>query len=175
MLWYEKPSHYKPALPPACQRMCNSYQFRRIRSYAKVWRVNNAPVKAPRKDSQAGLDVIERATAGISEPGSTHHRQIQSSAGHLELTFSMSISPRDIPTSESIAVVSKLEVRDEKGQAVTFGSLFEEQKTVIIFIRACFCCRRPSFAQCDSCRPFLLWCTYSHWLTTAVLSNICGY
>jgi hypothetical protein len=50
----------------------------------------------------------------------------------------MSVSPRDIPTSETIAAVSKLEVRDEKGQAVTFGSLFEVQKTVIVFIRACF-------------------------------------
>lgn len=49
----------------------------------------------------------------------------------------MSVSPRDIPTGETIAAVSKLEVRDEKGEAVTLGSLFENQKTVIIFIRRC--------------------------------------
>lgn len=53
----------------------------------------------------------------------------------------MSVLQRDIPTSESIAAVSKLEVLDETGQTVTFGSLFEDQKTVIIFIRTCFCCR----------------------------------
>jgi hypothetical protein len=48
----------------------------------------------------------------------------------------MDVSPRDIPTSENIATVSKLEVRDETGKAVTFGSLFENHKTVVIFIRA---------------------------------------
>jgi hypothetical protein len=50
--------------------------------------------------------------------------------------FGMDVSPRDIPTSENIATVSKLEVRDETGKAVTFGSLFENQKTMVIFIRA---------------------------------------
>ncbi|KAF9654060.1 hypothetical protein BDM02DRAFT_1190125 [Thelephora ganbajun] len=49
------------------------------------------------------------------------------------------MSSRDIPTSESIAAVSKLQIHDEKGQAVTLGSLFEDQKTVIIFIRHFFC------------------------------------
>lgn len=47
----------------------------------------------------------------------------------------MDVSPRDIPTAENIAAISKLEVRDEKGKVVTFGSLFEDQKTVVIFIR----------------------------------------
>jgi hypothetical protein len=56
-----------------------------------------------------------------------------------ELTSAMSVSPRDAPTAETIAAVSKLEVWGEAGQAVTFGSLFENQKTVIIFVRACFC------------------------------------
>lgn len=58
----------------------------------------------------------------------------------------MSVSPSDIPTVEGVAAVSKLEVRDEKGQVVTFGSLFEDQKTVVIFIRMCSCRRRASFA-----------------------------
>ena len=44
-----------------------------------------------------------------------------------------------MPMAETIAAVSKLEIRGETGQAVTFGSLFEDQKTVIIFVRACFC------------------------------------
>ena len=61
-----------------------------------------------------------------------------------ELITVMGTSPGDIIASESIATISKLEVRDEKGQTVTFGSLFEDQKTVIIFIRMCFYRRRTS-------------------------------
>ena len=53
----------------------------------------------------------------------------------------MSVSPRDIPTKENIVAVSKLQIRDEKGQTVKFASLFEDQKTVIIFIRMCLYCR----------------------------------
>lgn len=45
--------------------------------------------------------------------------------------------PREIPSRETILAVSKLDVLNENGRAVTFGSLFEEQKTVAIFIRAC--------------------------------------
>ena len=66
----------------------------------------------------------------------------------------MSTSPRDILTNDGIAAVSKLEVRDEKGQAVTFGSLFEGQKTVIIFIRMCFYCRRTFLLSVTSAGHF---------------------
>ena len=68
----------------------------------------------------------------------------------------MSVSPRDIPTGENIAAVSKLEIRDEKGQSVTFGSLFENQKTVIIFIRTRLYRYQVSAAQCNHFRAFLL-------------------
>ena len=40
-----------------------------------------------------------------------------------------------IPSREMILAVSKLDVLNEDGQAVAFGSLFEKQKTVAIFIR----------------------------------------
>lgn len=45
--------------------------------------------------------------------------------------------PREIPSGETILAVSKLDVLNEDGRAVTFGSLFEKQKTVAIFIRTC--------------------------------------
>jgi len=43
--------------------------------------------------------------------------------------------PREIPSGEVVLALSKLDVLDENGRAVTFGSLFDEQKTVAIFIR----------------------------------------
>ena len=48
----------------------------------------------------------------------------------------MSIArPREIPSQEAILAISKLDVLNEDGRAVTFGSLFEKQKTIAIFIR----------------------------------------
>lgn len=43
--------------------------------------------------------------------------------------------PRGIPSQETIIAVSDLDVLNENGRAVTFGSLFEKQKTIAIFIR----------------------------------------
>ena len=43
--------------------------------------------------------------------------------------------PRVIPSREAILSVSQLDVLDENGRAVTFGSLFEKQKIVAVFIR----------------------------------------
>lgn len=43
--------------------------------------------------------------------------------------------PREIPSGEVILALSKFDVLDENGRAVTFGSLFERKKTVAIFIR----------------------------------------
>lgn len=42
---------------------------------------------------------------------------------------------REIPSGEMILALSNLDVLNENGRAVTFGSLFEKQKTVAIFIR----------------------------------------
>jgi len=47
--------------------------------------------------------------------------------------------PREIPSRETILAVSKLGVLNENGRAVTFGSLFEKQKTIAIFIRTLRC------------------------------------
>ncbi|KAF9649459.1 hypothetical protein BDM02DRAFT_3142497 [Thelephora ganbajun] len=46
--------------------------------------------------------------------------------------------PREIPSQEIILAVSELDVLGENGRAVTFGSLFEQQKTLAVFIRALY-------------------------------------
>lgn len=43
--------------------------------------------------------------------------------------------PREIPSRETILAVSELDVLDENGRAVAFGSLFEKQKIIAVFIR----------------------------------------
>ncbi|KAF9783925.1 hypothetical protein BJ322DRAFT_1007767 [Thelephora terrestris] len=52
---------------------------------------------------------------------------------------------REIPSQQTILAVSELDVLNENGRAVTFGSLFETQKTVAIFIRHFWCARLQSY------------------------------
>jgi hypothetical protein len=40
-----------------------------------------------------------------------------------------------LPTSEEVNIASSLKIFDHKGNEVTLGSLFAEQRTVIAFIR----------------------------------------
>lgn len=55
-------------------------------------------------------------------------------------------SPRKIPSQETILAVSELNVLNENGRAVTFGSLFERRKTIAVFIRASFPTTDPPFS-----------------------------
>lgn len=69
--------------------------------------------------------------------------------------------PREIPSQEAILAVSQLDVLNENGRAVTFGSLFEKQMTIAIFIRTrhlatvslpfLTCAFRRSFLVCSQC------------------------
>ncbi|KAG5635976.1 hypothetical protein H0H81_009522 [Sphagnurus paluster] len=43
-----------------------------------------------------------------------------------------------IPDAETLASAAKLEILNVKGEKVTFGSIFETQKTIVVFIRAIF-------------------------------------
>lgn len=45
-------------------------------------------------------------------------------------------SHTEIPSTEKLAEISKIEVWDEEGKKVDFGSVYENEKTVVIFIRA---------------------------------------
>jgi len=42
---------------------------------------------------------------------------------------------RKIPSDEIIAQAAELEVFDVQGGKVRFGSLYQEQKTIVVFIR----------------------------------------
>lgn len=47
----------------------------------------------------------------------------------------MSVDPRVLPDADTIAKASDLEVLDIKGTKVKFGSIFADQKTIVVFIR----------------------------------------
>ncbi|KAJ7188756.1 AhpC/TSA antioxidant enzyme-domain-containing protein [Mycena filopes] len=51
----------------------------------------------------------------------------------------MSIAHDALPEAAVLDLASKYEVEDSKGVKVQFGSLFAEQKTVVVFIRHFFC------------------------------------
>lgn len=65
--------------------------------------------------------------------------------------------PREIPSQEKILAVSELDVLNENGRAVTFGSLFTKEKTLAVFIRTCrhLIVHFPSLT-CVLRRPFLV-------------------
>lgn len=44
-------------------------------------------------------------------------------------------SHTDIPSTEKLSEISKIEVWDEEGKKVPFGSVYEDEKTVVVFIR----------------------------------------
>ncbi|TFK66422.1 hypothetical protein BDN72DRAFT_880289 [Pluteus cervinus] len=48
-------------------------------------------------------------------------------------------SATEIPSAEALERVSELEVDNSKGEKVKFGSLYTEQKVVVVFIRHFFC------------------------------------
>lgn len=45
-------------------------------------------------------------------------------------------SHTEIPSTEKLTEISKIEVWDEEGKKVEFGSVYENEKAVVIFIRA---------------------------------------
>ncbi|KAK2462460.1 hypothetical protein APHAL10511_005430 [Amanita phalloides] len=45
----------------------------------------------------------------------------------------------DIPDEQTLQSASELTIYDSKGEEVKFGSLFEDSKTVVVFIRHFFC------------------------------------
>lgn len=45
---------------------------------------------------------------------------------------------QSLPTDETLRKVAQLKVYDSRGNQVPFGSLFKDQKTVVVFIRCVF-------------------------------------
>jgi hypothetical protein len=53
----------------------------------------------------------------------------------------MSLSePMALPDADTLALASEHTVLDVNGEMITFGSIFEEQQTVVVFIRASAIC-----------------------------------
>lgn len=48
----------------------------------------------------------------------------------------MAVEPKAIPDAEVLAKAAQVEIWDKEGKKVSFGSVFEGQKTVVVFIRA---------------------------------------
>lgn len=44
-------------------------------------------------------------------------------------------SHTEFPSAEKLTEISKIEVWDEEGKKVEFGSVYENEKTVVVFIR----------------------------------------
>lgn len=59
--------------------------------------------------------------------------------------------PQQVPSGDTVQAVSKLDILTEDGRAVSFGSLFEDRKTLAVFIRM----RHPSagFPPSYVCSP----------------------
>lgn len=55
--------------------------------------------------------------------------------------------PKALPDPDAVAQVSDLEVLDSKGGKVRFGSLFEKEKAVVVFIRSVQSHRDMSFQR----------------------------
>ncbi|GLB43806.1 putative ahpC/TSA antioxidant enzyme [Lyophyllum shimeji] len=55
------------------------------------------------------------------------------------MSTSTASTDTSIPNQETIAKASKLEIFDGEGNKVAFGSLFESQKTIVVFVRHFFC------------------------------------
>ncbi|EIM83215.1 uncharacterized protein STEHIDRAFT_148818 [Stereum hirsutum FP-91666 SS1] len=48
-------------------------------------------------------------------------------------------SPTELPTPQTLQEIAKVEVWDEDGNKVPFGSIYGEEKAVVVFIRHFFC------------------------------------
>jgi len=44
-----------------------------------------------------------------------------------------------LPSEEQLRAAATIDIRDEQGKKVSFGSIYESQKTVVVFIRHFFC------------------------------------
>lgn len=74
-------------------------------------------------------------------------------------------SHTEIPSTEKLTEISKIEVWDEEGKKVEFGSVYENEKTVVIFIRAFpLSARDATRLMCCCDRSFLMWSEYVRYL-----------
>lgn len=75
--------------------------------------------------------------------------------------------PTELPSPQTLQEIAKVEVWDDEGNKVPFGSIYGEEKTVVVFIRTLFILptlleSRGKFSDGNWCfyfyaRSFLLW------------------
>lgn len=53
----------------------------------------------------------------------------------VTLVTSLMSGATDIPDEQTLSKVSDLIIYNSKGEEVKFGSLFEENKTIVVFVR----------------------------------------
>lgn len=44
-------------------------------------------------------------------------------------------SPTELPNAQTLKDIAKVEIWDEEGTKVPFGTIYRDQKTVVVFIR----------------------------------------
>jgi hypothetical protein len=54
---------------------------------------------------------------------------------HMSHLLPLMASATDIPDEQTLSRVSDLTIYDSKGEGVKFGSLFEKDKTLVVFVR----------------------------------------
>lgn len=74
----------------------------------------------------------------------------------------------ELVDSDTTAQASTLDIFDSTGRKVHFGSLFETQKTVVVFIREVHIAVSAIYFRLILIRSFLLW-------STSVTSNFIGH
>lgn len=79
--------------------------------------------------------------------------------------------PREIPSQETILTLSELSVLNENGRAVTFGSLFERQKTITVFIRTYRPTTNSPTSHLHALPTGHFWCAVSGFLSTMSLDH----
>lgn len=82
----------------------------------------------------------------------------------------------DVPAPEVLSEAANLEIFDVNGGKVSFGSLFESEKAVIVFIRLVHASTSayPYTHYFPSPRAFLLRCTHIFEDNAELRTDICG-
>jgi len=102
----------------------------------------NSPRPAPRPPLSSSFIQNSRAAAeekddrtGSCDSTSCHHSSI-----HKATSQSASASAEfELPTAAQIALAAALPVTSEDGSKITFGSLFNEHRTIVLFLRHFLC------------------------------------
>ncbi|KAF5313254.1 hypothetical protein D9619_002365 [Psilocybe cf. subviscida] len=69
----------------------------------------------------------------------SHQRSHRGHTLYFSFRFQMSTSAKSLPDEHTLAAATELEVVDLNGKRVRFGDLFNDRKSIVVFIRHFFC------------------------------------